>query len=102
MWETAWKNMASDEQCVPQPSLWIHICSRQKPGAQKHGFKQAHLTIQSRAVRMHWDQWLCHMESLHFEEFRKSSISWREGAALGHQTSMVWKGLEGKIRHVHN
>lgn len=71
MWETAWKNMASDEQCVPQPSLWIHICSRQKPGAQKHGFKQAHLTIQSRAVRMHWDQWLCHMESLHFEEFRK-------------------------------
>lgn len=56
MWETAWKNMASDEQCVPQPSLWIHIRSRQKPGAQKHGFKQAHLTVQSRVVRMHRDQ----------------------------------------------
>lgn len=100
MWEAAWKNMASDGQCVPQPSLWIHIRSRQKPGAQKHGFKQAHLTVQSRAVRTYRDQQLCHMESLHFEEFRKSSVSWRESAAVGPQTSVGWKGLEGKIRHV--
>lgn len=83
MWEAAWKNMASDGQCVPQPSLWIHVHSREKPGAQRHGFKQAHLTIQSRVVRTYRDQQLCHMESLHFEEFRKSSISWKGKCSCG-------------------